>query len=227
MKKKAAKFNFGIQIGNFLAFVRSKLSLMRRDIVEFEKHGITEDNLTEVETMASDFEKLSSDEEMLGKQVLATQEQGAQAEKVREAIREITNRALRHFGDTSGKYKQFGNMNLSHLEGGNLGYAGSRVSKVATGFLTELQPTGLTQAMITNLDTQVKAYYNKLHAQDDAIADRDVAAAERAEKANTIYRIVAKYCETGKNIWVSINEAKYNDYVIYDTPSGGPEAPAA
>ena len=33
---------------------------------------------------------------------------------------------------------------------------------------------------------------------------------------------MSKISEIGKEIWEGVNEAKYNDYLIYDTPTGQP-----
>lgn len=42
-------------------------------------------------------------------------------------------------------------------------------------------------------------------------------------KGNALYKAIVKICNTGKDIWYETNESKYNDYVIYNTPSGKPE----
>jgi hypothetical protein len=210
---------------NFLTFVRSKLGYVRRDKVEFEKFGITEDDVADTDAMALEWEQIKSDEELLGDHVQATQDKDALAEEVREAIRPIMTRAANKFGADSGKYRKFGVWDLSHLEGGGLIYTANRVVRVAKSFLTVLESTGLTQAMIDNLLAKISSYSLKLGVQDDAESDRDIATEERAEKANAIYLRVAQYCKTGQDIWVGRSEAKYNDYVIYDTPSGGKEEP--
>jgi hypothetical protein len=89
--------------------------------------------------------------------------------------------------------------------------------------LDDLAEKGLTQQMLDDLETVIGEFDNALSMQEDAISSRDIATEERIEKANAIYAIVSKHCDTGKRIWVSSNQAKYNDYVIYDTPSGKPE----
>lgn len=216
MGKRASNLIFNYQIGELSVFVRSKLMFIRRDIAEFAKYGITEDKLAELENKLTDFDQFATDEEFLGSQIQATREQEAQAETVREAIRAISNRAVLVYGNNTGKYKRFGNKKVSQLEGGNLFYAGHRVAKLARKHFTELQTAGLTDDLINNLDAQVNVYLEKLNNQDDVIEERSIAAEERAEKANDIYRTVVDLCETGKNIWVSTNEAKYNDYIIYD-----------
>ena len=98
-----------------------------------------------------------------------------------------------------------------------------RVWRVATSLLTDLATKGLTKAILSELELLISNYEKALTAQEDAISDREIATEDRAEKANEVYKIVSDLCTTGKRIWASRNEAKYNDYVIYDTPSGGPE----
>lgn len=69
-----------------------------------------------------------------------------------------------------------------------------------------------------------KAFDQAIADCDDAIADREIATEERTEKANLLYADLVKLCTFGKEIWAHSNEAKYNDYVIYNTPTGSPEA---
>ena len=74
--------------------------------------------------------------------------------------------------------------------------------------------------MITALNTKITTFDTALNNQITAIRQRDITTEERTTKANEVYRTLAKICTLGKNIWYGVNEAKYNDYVIYDTTSG-------
>ena len=49
-----------------------------------------------------------------------------------------------------------------------------------------------------------------------------IATEKRVEELNALYALVIKYAGIGQDIFYEENEAKYNDYVIYDTPSGLP-----
>lgn len=113
---------------------------------------------------------------------------------------------------------------LGHrLDGGKLSYVARRVHRVASNLLTELESEGLTQEILDELTTRLETYEQALASQKDAIADRDIATENRVEKANEIYDLLVKYCNTGKQIWEDTNQAKYNDYIIYDTPTGNPK----
>lgn len=223
MKKKIPVLIFNIKLSIFITLVRAKLSFMRRDIDEFIKYGVTAEKLDDLEGSLETFANIESDDELVGMQVAATQKKDNEAETLRIAVNVILTRAANKFGVNSGRYRKFGALAVSELTGGDLSYFARRVHRVATGFLSELVGEGLTSAMIDDLYLQIKSYEKTLADQEDAMADRDIATETRTEKANEIYTTLVKYCETGKRIWETKNAAKYNDYVIYDTPSGTPE----
>lgn len=223
MKKKVVKLIFDIKLSVFILLAKAKIAFMRRDITEFDKFGIKEVNLAALETLVNALQALPTDEELLGDQTLATEQKDALEEPLREKIRDIMTRAKNKYGEGSARYRKFGVTDISQQEGGPLIFTAGRVKRVATSLLTDLASEGLTQDHIDALDDNTTAYDQKFGEKEDAISARDVATEDRAEKANAIYRLLVKYCETGKRIWVGKNEAKYNDYIIYDTPSGEPE----
>jgi len=73
------------------------------------------------------------------------------------------------------------------------------------------------------LTTQRETLDLAIDAQAKGISDRDVATEDRTEILNVLYRLLTKYAGIGQDIFSETDEAKYNDYVIYDTPSGLPE----
>lgn len=52
------------------------------------------------------------------------------------------------------------------------------------------------------------------------IGERDILQEDRVEDGNEIYSLLIKYTQTGQDIWETSDVAKYNDYVVYNTPSG-------
>ena len=93
----------------------------------------------------------------------------------------------------------------------------------ATDHLGELATEGLSQDLIDQITTEGGALDNALDALAKGISDRDIATESRIETLNTLYNLLSKYAGIGQDIFYETNEAKYNDYVIYNTPSGMPE----
>ncbi len=79
--------------------------------------------------------------------------------------------------------------------------------------------------MIDIITAQGIALDNSIDVLAKGISDRDIATESRIETLNALYRLVTRYAGIGQDIFYEINEAKYNDYVLYDTPSGMPEEP--
>ena len=87
--------------------------------------------------------------------------------------------------------------------------------KVAGDYLSDLSAQGLTQAMIDSLDAEAQSMEDEMNNIAEREAIRDIKTQERVDKGNELYDFVASYCEIGKIIWQDVDEAKYNDYVIY------------
>ena len=223
MKKKIATLIFRIALPIFYLMVRAKLSFIRRDLVEFGKFGVTDETLTELDTLADSYAALPPDDDLVGQQVITTKKKDAEADIVREATAKILNRAENRFGRNSGEFRRFGVTGLSDLVDMQLYLAASNTQRVATIYLPDMAEQGLTAPILTEYDVIVKSYHKAVIDQMDAFALRDIATDNRIKAANELYLKISKHCETGKKIWGSVNEAKYNDYVIYDTPSGEPE----
>ena len=223
MKKKAVIQNFKIRLGEFYTIMMTKLGFMKRDKAEFVKQGVSDEKIKETETMLADFSNIPTDDELIGAQMRTTAEKNKARDILRSDISQIIDRAASKYGTDTGYYRQFGIYGLSEIDGGELSSGARRVHRVGTNLLAELAEEGLTQQMLDTLKEDIDIYDKALAAQEDAIANREIAAEERIEKANAIYALMIKYCDKGRKIWVSTNQAKYNDYVIYDTPSGKPE----
>ena len=220
MKKKSLRPRFTIALTHFYTFCMAKLGFMERDLDEFTNFGIDQTDMDTLRELLVAFADVPTDEELLGAQLNATQAKDALAEELRQAINRIMTRVENKFGFRSGTYRKFGINGVSKLDTSELSYSSMRVLRVARSIQPQLVDEGLTVEMLTDFEGLLDQYNNALSDQEDAIADRDIATELRIEKANEIYDLVAKYCETGKRIWEATNEAKYNDYIIYDTPSG-------
>jgi hypothetical protein len=225
MRKKEVTPNFGIGLPVFYTEMKAKIGYINRDIDEFIKYGIGPDNIKLVNDNLKFFNIYPNDEEFLGIQVSATQEKTKESEKLREAIGEVLTRAANKYGKNSGYYRKYGTSELSKLDGALLSASARRVYRVGNSQLTVLASQGLTTEIMENLKTRLEKYEIALGNQEDAESDRDIGSEERITLANEIYAEVAKYCSTGKKIWQNKSEARYNDYIIYDTPSATSKSP--
>jgi hypothetical protein len=168
---------------------------------------------------------LPQDIAMEAEVINATQAKNTLASEIRIMLRAFATRARLVFELNSGNYKRFHSGELSRFNDNDLYMFADLVSAAAVELLTELSTTGLTQIMIDELDAKIAELKLMVKTQSIAIAVRDTASNLRVKKANELFKLLMKYSDVGKNIWYEVNEALYNDYLIYDTQVGSISAP--
>jgi hypothetical protein len=225
MEKEMQVRNYNMADASLIVVAGEKQRFMVRDLAEFTLYNVLAPEMTTFKADITAFEALPTDIELEGLKIETTSIKDVIADNMKVAIREIMTRAKNKYGEAHGKYKQFGTLGMDTFDDPHLLVCGRRVARTATTYINDLGTKGLTVAMVTALTTLVNAFENAILNQSDAIANRDNATDDRIEMGNLLYKKLVDYCETGKTIWVTKDEAKYNDYIIYDTPSGlAPEA---
>ncbi len=216
--KKNREFNF--EESELIIKCESTIAVALRDKDQLLEVGFTNDKRLAFQAQLDAFKLISTDTFMLGIQATRTQEKDTARQSVEKGLRTILAIASNLYGADSAKYRQFGSANLTRITDIQLMQNTRSAAATATFLIAELQPEGVTPAMITALTTKVTAFDAAVNSQIAAIRQRDIITEERTLKANELYHILVKVCTLGKNIWYGVNEAKYNDYIIYDTPSG-------
>ena len=225
MQKEEVQLKFNFSQPKLIELCYEIHSFAERDIAEMPSRGVTQVYLDDFNTDIVAFSNLKTHEEWEQDQVLATQAKDEAADTDREAIRDIITRAENKWGMKSARYRRYGTKDLSRMSDSDLYVCGKRVIRIAEEDLAELTDEGLLQAEIDDLGTKNEDFMAKIILQAKAIADQDLATEDRYETANALYDKLLKICNSGQNIWHDTDEAKFNDYLIYNTPSGEPPAP--
>ena len=220
MANKKVTKEFRFEDSELLVKCASAIAAALRDKDQLLEVGFTSEKRLAFQTQLDAFKLISTDDFMIGQKILRTQEKDNARLAVEKSLRTILTIAGSFYGTNSGKFRQFGTANIGRLSDDHLMRYARNALSTATALLTELQPEGVTPAMLTALTTKITAFDTAINNQITAIRQRDIITEERTNKANELYRTLAKICTFGKNIWYGINEAKYNDYIIYDAPSG-------
>lgn len=223
MKKKEVLRTFNFSDAVLITKGKEKIAFMKRDAAKFDGFGITNTDLDNLENSITDFSEGITDIEALSDQTEVTAIKDAKAEELRVAIRDLMTRVELKFEQGTAKYKKFGTDTLSKQSDAELLITGKRVVRVANTLLTELAEKGVTPAMLTTITTLATEFEELLIDMKIKIGNRDIMQEERVEQANSIYATLVSYTTTGRNIWNTNNVAKYNDYVLYNTPSGEEE----
>lgn len=226
MKKKEVVRVYNFSDGKLVTTINEKIAFIRRDEAEFAGYGITLVLVDALESQTNLFSETATDVELVNDQTEVTAAKEVIADKLQVAIRGVMSRVVLKYAVESAKYRKFGTEALSQQSDAELLVIAARVVRVGTDMLADLAGNGLTVAMLNEVKTLKDDLEKELIGMNLKIADRDIEQESRVEAGNAIYTTLIKYTNTGQSIWETSNVAKYNDYVIYNTPSGdAPEPP--
>ncbi|MES2621915.1 MAG: hypothetical protein V4615_13780, partial [Bacteroidota bacterium] len=167
------------------------------------------------------FDDLPSDNYLLGQQEIATQQKDVARENCEVKARVVFTAVENIWGIDSPEYHLFSeDKAMSKLTDAELYRFMKDFAKSTEDNLAELATEGITAADVTELRAFRSVFDDKLSAQRQAIKNRNIGNNARIKKGNELYALLVKHTNTGKNIWLNVNEAKYNDYVIYPTSTG-------
>ncbi len=212
---------YGLSDGDLSMFVSNLVTFMNRDIDEFSNFSIDSDDINDLNERGNEFDEFPTDEELLADVGIATENKNESANHLRNSIRSIAVRAENKWSANSARYRKFGIMGMNKFNDRDLLVCGKRVHRVALGYLLDLESEGLTQQILDDLESVINNFEENLNLTEDAISERDIKTEERINKGNELYTYVVKYCNIGKQIWSCVSPAKYNDYLIYSTGTGG------
>jgi hypothetical protein len=225
MKKNQVKRDFIMSDAILKQKADELIALIDRDIAEFTDRGYNAAKKDELTTARNTVDNFPNDEQLEAIKMNLTEQKDAARNTLEKTMRSIFNMAENVFGLYSARYKEFGDAGISQQSDAELVRVAKIMSLTAEKYLTELSDEGLTSEKVATLIAQRNALDMAIDKQAQGISDRDVAAEGRIEALNKLYQLLTKYTGIGKDIFYETNEAKYNDYIIYDTPSGQPEIP--
>lgn len=222
MKKRVMPL-FNFSYGRLKQIADKTLLQIDRDKIEFEDRGFSGKKKSELAEAIERFADFPTDEELESAKMEMTQLKDSVRMEFETTARSFYVAAKNTFGTDNAKYRAFGNADLSSQKDADLVRNGKNIVSASKKYLTELAGEGITAEKVANLEELRNKFDGALDLQAKHISDRDNATEERAILANELYTLLVKHSDTGKDIWASKSEARYNDYVIYNTPSGEKE----
>jgi len=225
VKKKEVIRNYNLTDADLAQLGDKAVDLIERDTAELLTYGIDDEDSSFIAETTQQFKDFPTDEELEGAVSGKTEEKDAAADEVKVAVRSIMVRAKNGFGEGSANFRKFGTKGMDDLDDNNLHRLGKRVIRVGTGFLAELAEEGLTQDIIDDLSGKNITFDDAIDEKDEAVRSRDISTEDRIELGNALYAKIVKVFDAGKDYWVNKDEAKYNDYVIFQSSPPGEEEP--
>ena len=198
-----------------------KIAFAERDATELLTVGVTAVWVSDFETRVLTFGAMPTDTIELGEQKEATEEKEVDADMVKDKLKELRSAAKRALGEKSNDYGQFGFINLDNFKDSDLLKIALVVPALTTKHAVILATKGWLAADNTELNTLLTTFVSGIQNQVLEIGSRDSAAAVRVNEGNEVFNLLNnELCEAGKGYWRTISEAKYNDYLLFNTESG-------
>jgi hypothetical protein len=192
------------------------VKLIARD-PELSIYGIDNAYMQNLAAKTELYKQTPTDEELQGEVSDKTEQKNRHADELKIMIRSVAVRAKLVFGGQSAAYRSFGVKALDKLDDDKLYRCARTVQRRAVKYFAELAPRGLTQADIDALSAQTANLLIAVEEKIDADAERETGTETRTRLGNELYNLISEIFECGKDYWASRNEARYNDYVVYDT----------
>lgn len=224
MKKAEPVRLYNFSDAQLIVTAKEKANFMNRDVTDFTPYGVMDTTITNMMAEADAFADYLTDWEAKGDQAEFTAIKNTKAEDLRVGLRELMARVEQKIVPGSAKHNKFRCQNLAKQNDADLLISAKLAVREAKENLAELADTGINQPLLDSTNNLIQAYENALLEQLKAIGSRDELQEERVNRGNALYNRLITYANIGKTIWETKNAAKYNDYVIYNTPSGQPEA---
>ena len=220
--KEESKRDYTLTDAELCMFTSNLVVTMTRDATEFAAKGVDALAITALETLGDAFEVFPNDDYYMADVMIAVEAKNAHRESCENMMRAIIGCARIKWGDRSPQVKRFGAGEMTKERDKEFLTTARQCVAVATGYLLDLTAEGLTQAMIDGLTAEAQSMEDELNNINEKEELRDIKTQERVDDGNELYGFVARYCEIGKIIWQDVDEARYNDYVIYHTTTQMP-----
>jgi hypothetical protein len=198
-------------------FASNMVVNMTRDTVEFAVRGVTAIDITDFQTLENSFEVFPPDSNYRGLVTIETDAKNAVRDTAFNQIQLIVGFIGQEWGIQSGQYKRLDITNIANDKESVFLVKARLVVTVATEYLPTLSLIGLMQGDIDALSANAQLFEDKLNDLNTAENNRDIGTRDRINLGNEVMSEVQKFARIGKSIWLNIDEAKYDDYVISPT----------
>jgi hypothetical protein len=131
--------NYSMADGELKQKADALANTITRDLADLGVRNVTAATVTGFKVFIQAFDDTTTDEELLGEAMTATENKNTIAEDIKKAIRPIRNMAEIVYGN-KGRYNSFGFDDMANMSDPDLYRLAKRVVRVGNKFLTDLAP---------------------------------------------------------------------------------------
>ena len=216
---RTKKFNYNLSYAELAITSKNKANAALRDINEFNKVGINEQFITDFRIDITEMDSMNIDEDMLGRQALVTKLKNERSKQLIRQIRITMSTVENVYPKHSVEYQRILPESLSSYSNSKLYRLANSVIRILEEIQPDLEPYGFTNENIAILSALNEEFSQLLEDKTEAVYNRDIQTQVRQEIADKVYRKLSRLCSAGQALWFGIDEARYNDFIIYKSKS--------
>ena len=189
-----------------------------RDQTDFTDRGVTD--VVAFEGLIDNFDNELEDIYYVGMIGIKVQERDTAEEALLKAIKTLRTAVQNVYGEGDANYRIYRFDRLAQADGDTLVRLARTMNNTATTQLTDLAAEGITPTKLSDMMVLREALDTKIDEVEMAHKNRDMATQNRIVAGNILYKEMVRLTNIGKDLYAQTNEAKYNDYILYNSPSG-------
>ena len=209
--------NFNFSFGTLTQRADRIDSLLERDADQLMNYGYDATFRTSFNAKVTTFRQLPSDNYWLGQQTLKTDAKNKAVNQLTGLLGDLRLKSKYALGEKSMEYKALRFNKLKNIKPQDLILLANHICTTCRGLLEKLASRSVTEETLSEIEAAVAVLDDAIDEQQQSISTREAKTVEREKTANEIYDQISEVCEAGKKIWDGVNEAYYNDYVIYSS----------
>ncbi|RTQ53460.1 hypothetical protein EJV47_01600 [Hymenobacter gummosus] len=195
-----------------------------RDAAELAKRGVTPQRIQKFKDDTADFGEMEPDSVVQQEGAAVTEEKDAVRVALETAMQAVLGIVAMKHDPRTASYKRFGAANVPNLSDAKLHLAATMLVKQGRKYLEEYAEQGLTEALLTEVETQNAAFVESLADRKEAESTRSGATRARILFGNGLYRQLVQLCAAGDSYWKLTDATKAREYVVAPTPVAAPDA---
>lgn len=192
-----------------------KMNLVKRDIAEFEKRGITMENVNRI---IEELELINSDALFLDLQKEASNAKRRNAQMLRNVMGELKIVAQLTWGVDNVLSEIFTGTKLNLLKDSELLTESETLLQKAREREHEMVAAGINTDILSEYETVLGNYKSSLLSTENMYSVRKNATGSRVADACSVRNKIALYCKMGRCIWYGRDLVKYNEYKLKWSP---------
>lgn len=210
------KVNRKTKLSQFDLTMKSKVVIeaAKRDFASLSELGITESFLNEFENQVNELSKIKSyDLERIINSDITEAKDEARLQLI-ILLQQTRRRFALVFNQSHNEYIKYMQGDFIHAKNDLLLKMVTIVVEGLQKNLDQLSVVGITEATITEIKNRAAIFNHKLNLKIAAFEFSDNNTFERVEKINEVYENLLKLSNAGKVLWIEVNPAHYDDYVV-------------